>query len=110
MQDDTRWHYPADPERYVYRPVAVNGHEGMLGIYREENGSERCNSIIWMDEETNFQFQISFAWEELQLTENELIAMAESVQMQEREKAERDGACSVSFSIFRFIFLRRLHA
>lgn len=83
MQDDTRWHYPADPERYVYRPVAVNGHEGMLGIYREENGSERCNSIIWMDEETNFQFQISFAWEELQLTENELIAMAESVQMQE---------------------------
>ena len=35
------------------------------------------------DEETNFQFQISFAWEELQLTENELIAMAESVQMQE---------------------------
>ena len=55
----------------------------MLGIYREENGSERCNSIIWMDEETNFQFQISFAWEELQFTEDELIAMAESVQMQE---------------------------
>ena len=83
MQDDTRWHYPADPERYAYRPVTVNGHEGMLGIYREENGSERCNSIIWMDEETNFQFQISFAWEELQFTEDELIAMAESVQMQE---------------------------
>ena len=83
MQDDTRWHYPADPERYVYRPVAVNGHEGMLGIYREEDGSERCSGIIWMDEETNFQFQISFAGEELQLTEDELIAMAESVQMQE---------------------------
>ena len=83
MQDDTRWHYPADPERYAYRPVTVNSHDGMLGIYREEDGSERCNSIIWMDEETNFQFQISFAWEELQFTEDELIAMAESVQMQE---------------------------
>ena len=83
MQDDTRWHYPADPERYAYRPVTVNGHDGMLGIYREEDGSERCSGIIWMDEETNFQFQISFAWEELQLTEDELIAMAESVQMQE---------------------------
>ena len=83
MQNDVRWHHPAAPDRYAYRPVTVNGHDGILGIYREEDGSERCNSIIWMDEETNFQFQISFAWEELQLTEDELIAMAESVQMQE---------------------------
>ena len=83
MQNDTRWHYPADPDRYAYHPVTVNGQEGMLGIYREEDGSEHCSSIIWMDEETNFQFQISFAWEDLRLTEDELIAMAESVQMQE---------------------------
>ena len=83
MQNDVRWHHPAAPDQYAYRPVPVNGHDGILGIYREEDGSERCNSIIWMDEETNFQFQISFAWEELQLTEDELIAMAESVQMQE---------------------------
>lgn len=61
----------------------VNGQEGLLGIYREEDGSEHCNSIIRVDEEANFQFQISFVREDLQLTEDELIAMAESVQMQE---------------------------
>ena len=83
MQNNVRWHHPAAPDRYAYRPVTVNGHDGMLGIYREEDGSEHCNSIIWMDEETNFQFWISFVWEDLQLTEDELIAMAESVQMQE---------------------------
>lgn len=83
MQDDTRCTIRRTRNDMPTVPVTVNGHEGMLSIYREENGSERCNSIIWMDEESNFQFQISFAWEELQLTENELIAMAESVQMQE---------------------------
>lgn len=83
MQNDTRWHHPADPDRYAYRPVTVNGQDGMLGICREEDGGERCSSIIWMDEETNFQFWISFVWEDLPLTEDELIAMAESVQLQE---------------------------
>ena len=61
----------------------VNGQEGLLGIYREEDFSEHCNSIILGGGRDKFQFQISYVCEDLSLTDDKLIAMAGSVQMQE---------------------------
>ncbi len=58
-------------EGYTVKPVTVAGHPGEVYV---DHASNPSNGIIWVDEEKQIMFFIS-----AQLTEEELLAMAESV-------------------------------
>ena len=63
--------YYVEKEGYTVKPITVAGHPGEMYL---DHISDPSNSIIWIDEEKQIMFSIAGP-----LTEEELLALAESV-------------------------------